>query len=335
MPQDTGACLFACPDLFRQEVVFSIDFLLNTHGFSRKKIALPRNEWNNYLIVLYLKGRVIVDSPVIKYIEDKREEIFSLWMKQMDKETTEHSKYVEPGKTMETANENFLAVIYDYLSDSESSEGVDVFISRILQYGWPLSYLTNGLVVFRKVILEVVGKNETDAKSLLRLYKHTDSIIDPIFNRLVQDVTESWESTTKLQKTALLELSAPVIPIMEHISVMPLIGTIDTERAKLIMENLLEGVIKHRSEVVLIDITGVPIVDTMVAHHIIQASEAVHLVGSKCILVGIRPEIAQTIVSLGIDLSSFPTRSSLRKGIETALDMTKRKIVSVDQEGEQ
>lgn len=106
-----------------------------------------------------------------------------------------------------------------------------------------------------------------------------------------------------------------------------LVGTIDTERAKLIMENLLNGVVKHRAEVVLIDITGVPVVDTMVAHHIIQAADAVRLVGAKCMLVGIRPEIAQTIVNLGINLSQIITTSTLRKGIEKALEITNRKIV--------
>src|SRR5699024_6620068 len=104
----------------------------------------------------------------------------------------------------------------------------------------------------------------------------------------------------------------------------------DTERAKQIMENLLEGVIKHNSEVVLIDITGVPVVDTMVAHYIIQAAEAVRLVGSTCILVGIRPENAQTIVTLGIDLTNFPTKSTLKKGFETALEVTVRKIIALD-----
>lgn len=117
---------------------------------------------------------------------------------------------------------------------------------------------------------------------------------------------------------------------MDNITVMPLIGTIDTERAKLIMENLLEGAMKHNSQVILIDITGVPIVDTMVAHHIIQAAEAVRLIGATCILVGIRPEIAQTIVNLGIDLSNFPTKSSLRKGFKTALSLTNREIVDLN-----
>jgi rsbT co-antagonist protein RsbR len=98
------------------------------------------------------------------------------------------------------------------------------------------------------------------------------------------------------------------------------------------MENLLQGVVKHRSEVVLIDITGVPVVDTMVAHHIIQAAEAVRLVGAKCLLVGIRPEIAQTIVNLGINLNEIITKNSLKKGVEFALEMTERKIVDIESE---
>jgi rsbT co-antagonist protein RsbR len=81
---------------------------------------------------------------------------------------------------------------------------------------------------------------------------------------------------------------------------------------------------------VLIDITGVPVVDTMVAHHIIQASEAVRLVGAQCIIVGIRAEIAQTIVTLGINLDQVMTKSSLQKGILAALKMTNRKIVSME-----
>src|SRR5690606_3045205 len=140
----------------------------------------------------------------------------------------------------------------------------------------------------------------------------------------------TWEKTISMQKVALQELSAPLIPVFEKISIMPLVGTIDTERARLIMENLLSGVVKHRSEVVLIDITGVPVVDTMVAHHIIQAAEAVRLVGSKCMLVGIRPEIAQTIVNLGIDLNHITTKSTLRKGIAQALAYTNREIVVME-----
>ena len=167
-------------------------------------------------------------------------------------------------------------------------------------------------------------------KITLHRLRSSISGLTPMYNKVVKAYTESWERTVSLQKIALQELSAPLIPVFEKISIMPLVGTIDTERARLIMENLLNGVVKHRAEVVLIDITGVPVVDTMVAHHIIQAAEAVRLVGAKCMLVGIRPEIAQTIVNLGIDLNQFSTNSTLRKGIEKALEMTNRKIVSAE-----
>ena len=163
------------------------------------------------------------------------------------------------------------------------------------------------------------------------MLKSVDHWIEPIIRELVNEYSGSWENTVSLQRVALQELSAPLIPVMENITIMPLIGTVDTDRAKLIMENLLDGVIRHNSEVVIIDITGVPVVDTMVAHHIIQAAEAVRLVGAECILSGIRPEIAQTIVTLGIDLTNFLTNSSLRKGFETALNITHRDIVDLDQ----
>jgi rsbT co-antagonist protein RsbR len=152
----------------------------------------------------------------------------------------------------------------------------------------------------------------------------------PMNNEIVSVYSSTWERTVSLQKIALQELSAPLIPVFEGITVMPLVGTIDTERAKQIMENLLKGAVKHRSEVVLIDITGVPVVDTMVAHHIIQAADAVRLIGAKCMLVGIRPEIAQTIVNLGIDLNQFTTKNNLKKGIEAALELTNKKIVSLE-----
>lgn len=207
------------------------------------------------------------------------------------------------------------------------------FSERLIKMGWSLSYLTEGLQIFRRSVLDLLYKQDKNVKEHLLLIHAIDRWIDPIINELVESYSGSWENTVSLQRIALQELSAPLIPVFENITVMPLIGTIDTERAKLIMENLLEGVIKHRSEVVLIDITGVPVVDTMVAHHIIQAADAVRLIGAQCILVGIRPEIAQTIVNLGIDLSQFPTKSSLRKGMETALYITKRELVETGKSG--
>ena len=183
---------------------------------------------------------------------------------------------------------------------------------------------------FGKIVFFQMTKDDIDEKQMEFVWDY-DKWISPINNQLYSQYAASWQKTISLQRIALDELAAPLIPVFDNISVMPLVGTIDTERAKSIMENLLEGVVKYRSQVVLIDITGVPVVDTMVAHYIMQAIEAVRLVGAKCLLVGIRPEIAQTIVNLGINLNQVITKSNLQKGIMAALEMTNRKIVSTEE----
>ncbi|MRX72088.1 STAS domain-containing protein [Bacillus lacus] len=207
------------------------------------------------------------------------------------------------------------------------NEEISDFSQKAVQLGWTLRFLSKGLRDFNVILFEKITGN-LEEQEKMKIVWEFDRLLNPVNGEILHQYALSWERTVSLQKIALQELSAPLIPVFDNITVMPLVGTIDTERAKRIMENLLQGVVKHRAQVVLIDITGVPVVDTMVAHHIIQASEAVRLVGAKCLLVGIRPEIAQTIVNLGINLNQVTTKNSLQKGIEAALEMTSRKIVS-------
>jgi len=107
--------------------------------------------------------------------------------------------------------------------------------------------------------------------------------------------------------------------VLEGVLVLPLVGSIDTRRAQQVMEILLEAIGHYQAKVVIIDITGVPVVDTGVANHLLQMIRAAGLLGSECLLVGISPEVAQTIVSLGMDLSSVATQANLQSGIEYAL----------------
>ena len=264
-------------------------------------------------------------------ILEHSDEIIKKWLEKLDQ-----SKIAEYGETIsqesiEQTNREFVNVIFSNIESDGGTDDLHEFSEKIVNLGWPLGYLTEGMQAFRsvtiKVILEDIGETNSNDE-FLSIMEGVNDWVDPIKNRLINEYSHNWTNIVSLQMVALQELSAPLIPVMEGITVMPLVGTIDTDRAKLIMENLLNGVIKNHAEVVLIDITGVPVVDTMVAHHIIQAAEAVRLVGSQCILVGIRPEIAQTIVNLGIDLRNFPTKSSLQKGFRTALEMTGAKVVS-------
>lgn len=254
------------------------------------------------------------------------------WLEEIDSLKVENYTATVSDELFESTNREFVNVIFTSIQGQGSTKTLEGFSEKLINLGWPLSYITDGLQVFRRVTVEFIlsQSEQVDSDYILSVLKSVDMWVEPIIRQLVNEYSGSWEHIVSLQRVALQELSAPLIPVMEGITVMPLIGTIDTERAKLIMENLLEGVIKHNSDVVLIDITGVPVVDTMVAHHIIQAAEAVRLIGSTCILVGIRPEIAQTIVNLGIDLGRFPTKSSLKKGFQKALEMTNRKIENTE-----
>ncbi|GGD05001.1 modulator protein RsbR [Thalassobacillus devorans] len=277
-----------------------------------------------------------MDANLKSLVLENSNDIVKMWLEEVQSSKNQEYTSTISDELFESTNREFVNVIFASIEKQGLSSELDDFSERLINLGWPLSYLTDGMQVFRRVTIDFIlsQSDKVDSEYLSRVMQKVDAWVGPIINRLVNEYSGSWEHIVSLQRVALQELSAPLIPVMENITVMPLIGTIDTERAKLIMENLLDGVIKHHADVVLIDITGVPVVDTMVAHHIIQAAEAVRLIGSTCILVGIRPEIAQTIVNLGIDLTKFPTKSSLRKGFQSALELTNRKIVTTEEKDE-
>ncbi|OLP63568.1 RsbT co-antagonist protein RsbRA [Bacillus pumilus] len=272
---------------------------------------------------------------VLAFARTHQQELEQEWTEIFKRLGEEETDMMLNDKMYETICSEYVQLIITSLSEGDSEdfeEKVQTFALKIVQMGISLKLLAKGLTEIRTHLYYKMNNAKETAEESNDLVWQIDQFITPIHNEILNQYSISWEKTVNLQKIALQELSAPLIPVFEQITVMPLVGTIDTERAKKIMENLLNGVVKHRSQVVLIDITGVPVVDTMVAHHIIQASEAVRLVGAKCLLVGIRPEIAQTIVNLGIDLSQVTTKNTLQKGIQTALEMTNRKIVSLEGE---
>jgi PAS domain S-box-containing protein len=121
------------------------------------------------------------------------------------------------------------------------------------------------------------------------------------------------------QRTALRELSTPLVPISEGVVAMPLVGEIDNQRAQLILETLLEGISERQATTAIIDITGVKVVDTQVAQALLRAAQAAGLLGSQVVLTGIGPEVAQSLVQLGTDLGRIVTRSDLQSGIAFAL----------------
>ncbi|GLY11793.1 RsbT co-antagonist protein RsbRA [Pseudobacillus badius] len=272
---------------------------------------------------------------IFNYVQTHKSEILGEWINRMKQEADERAVQTMSAQMFTKTSSEFIELLVSNFTETEEEfqSKVTEFAEKIVRLGWPLTVITLGLRIFDHIITDGMQEEELiDRHNFMDFSSEFERWMFPLYNTIIDAYAYTWERTVSLQKIALQELSAPLIPVFEKISVMPLVGTIDTERAKQIMENLLDGVVKHRAEVVLIDITGVPVVDTMVAHHIIQAADAVRLVGAKCMIVGIRPEIAQTIVTLGINLDQVLTTSTLKKGIEKALEMTERKIIEVEEE---
>lgn len=146
---------------------------------------------------------------------------------------------------------------------------------------------------------------------------------DGVISGYATDVTDRIELRRKAeeQAEAILELSTPVVQIWEGITLATVIGTLDTERAQKLTEELLTEISDMESQVALIDITGVPSIDTATAQHLIDTVSAVTLLGSEVIITGINPEIAQTLVHLGISMSDIETKSSLSEGLEHGLEL--------------
>lgn len=266
----------------------------------------------------------------VEYIQTNREQLLEEWTeKLMRMDEQKVSAYLSDQVYTNIGNEYInLLIAHLMKNEPDLTDKISDFAQKIVPLGWNISFIIDSLGEFEKVLNQHMTV-DASKKQQVQFGWDYDKWVTPLNKEVLNHYASSWQRTVSLQKIALQELSAPLIPIFDNITVMPLVGTIDTERAKQIMENLLQGVVKHRAQVVLIDITGVPVVDTMVAHHIIQASEAVRLVGAKCLIVGIRPEIAQTIVNLGINLEQLITKNSLQKGVDAALAMTNRKIISV------
>lgn len=146
------------------------------------------------------------------------------------------------------------------------------------------------------------------------------AVQDVTANKQAEEERAAWQQQViEAQKSALYELSTPLIPIADNIVVMPLIGAIDSTRVQQVMETLLEGVSMYQATTVILDITGVQAVDTQVANAFVRAARAVKLLGAQVIVTGIQPQIAQTLVHLGVDLEGIIAQSTLQAGIAFAL----------------
>jgi rsbT co-antagonist protein RsbR len=158
-----------------------------------------------------------------------------------------------------------------------------------------------------------------DAEALATETWQVTALLDSLGLHTVNAYQKTREDIIHRQQQELLELSTPVVKLWDGILALPMIGTLDSARTQIVMESLLQRIVETGSELAIIDITGVPTVDTLVAQHLLKTVTAIRLMGADCIISGVRPQIAQTIVHLGVDLQGVTTKASLADALALGL----------------
>ncbi|HEY3282102.1 MAG TPA: STAS domain-containing protein [Armatimonadota bacterium] len=172
--------------------------------------------------------------------------------------------------------------------------------------------------LFELLSRELLGQPEALTEEI---WKASD-LVDRLGLYTTEAIKDAREAVIQRQRQELMELSTPVVKLWEGILALPLIGTLDSARTQVVMEGLLQGIVDTGADVAIIDITGVPVVDTLVAQHLLKTVAAARLMGADCIISGIRPQIAQTIVHLGVELNEVTTKATLADAFRVALKRT-------------
>ena len=190
---------------------------------------------------------------------------------------------------------------------------------RIIPRGVETEEVVGIVLLLRDVLARsLFGKYQADAALLNRVLDAYEPAANRIANTVAVSFVEERERVIREQQLAIQELSTPVLQVRERLLILPIIGVLDGQRVRQLTEQLLRGIRTHRAKVVVVDITGVPDVDASVANHLVQTVEASRLMGAGVIITGLSSEIAQTLVTLGVDLSKVNTVGDLQGGIEEA-----------------
>ena len=172
--------------------------------------------------------------------------------------------------------------------------------------------------LFSRLSRELKG----DAEALAEELWNATVMLDKLGLQTTEMYAKSREGVIDRQQQELLELSTPVVELWDDIVALPLVGTLDSQRTQVVMETLLQKIVETGAAIAIIDITGVPTVDTLVAQHLLKTVAATRLMGADCIISGIRPQIAQTIVHLGVNLGEVTTKATLADAFQVALKRT-------------
>ena len=285
-------------------------------------------------------------SSIVDLLRQKKKQILTVWMKGQLADNRLRDDLMA-NEDLRAQSEKLLDILFTVLTDESLANPDSASLAPLTdvlsgisksraRQGFTPRETGNYIFSLKDALLETVQFIlKDDLEQLLNVSMKISRFIDSQGIITFETFIQGREEIINRQTDEMINASTPVVKIWEGILAVPLIGTLDSSRALLVMESLLQEIVNTGSSIAILDISGVPMVDTMVAQNLIKTVSATRLMGAECIISGIRPEIAQTIVHLGIDLSSIVTKASLASALKHAfrllrLDVKKLPTLSSD-----
>ncbi|MFG3454166.1 STAS domain-containing protein [Pseudomonas knackmussii] len=270
----------------------------------------------------------LLQQRTLNVIASKQTDLLSNWTAEL--ESTGLYRNIKPEEFRQQTAE-FVRLLIAGAGRTESGDLREASWDEMRQYLEKLSYIrvqqgfdsqqTAGFIFsFKRPLMPLLqGEYSEESAMLAEQLWALSELIDDLGLQTVRAFQKSREAVIKRQQEELLELSTPVVKLWDGVLALPMIGTLDSQRTQVVMESLLQRIVDTGAEIAIIDITGVPTVDTLVAQHLLKTVTAIRLMGADCIISGVRPQIAQTIVHLGLDLQGIVTKASLADALALAL----------------
>lgn len=254
-----------------------------------------------------------------------------------------------PGRESElrAQSSDFLSGLFDTLQASDGSLDINAqiwgnvkdFLENIARTRAKQGFTPTETAIFIFSLKDPVFDNlntlTSDGRELADATQQINALLDKLGLYTIEIFQKTREEVISRQQQELMELSTPVVRLWDEVLALPLIGTLDSARTQVVMESLLQEIVQTGASIAIIDITGVPTVDTLVAQHLLKTIAAARLMGADCVISGIRPQIAQTIVHLGVELNDVITKATLADAFALALSRTGKMVVNRDRRQQQ